>query len=487
MEPSHNGVGGYGGCLVVYIAASRKVVAIDFNTTAPAAASADMFVLENTDSPAGYRVTGQTHIHGGLSVGVPGVVSGLCLALETFGTMPLAEVLEPAVHSARHGFVANAVTRERIAMYMKYWKKRFPETGRALLKGGRLPRSDERIIQHDLSRTLEEVAEGGAPAFYEGEIARKIVECVQSNGGLLTLEDLQNYSARLVVPDQIAYRGYTIHTPPLGAGGLTVLQMLRVIEEHDIVGLSPSARFHVLAEVMKIGWVERLSRFGDSRFVNIDSSRELGDGRISKLSARLKQALPTPQPGKIIAYEPLSCTSHISTADVRGNLVALTQTHGGAFGSMLTVPGTGLLLGHGVGRFDPRPGLPNSIAPGKQPIHNMAPIVLLQQEKPFASYGIPGGRTIPNNQLTISMNLMDLSMTPQQALNAPRIHSEGAEPIQLEERTEEAIGGELERLGHDVEIVTSIGGSGQCIVLSEDPAHQIGATDPRGEGGVSWA
>jgi gamma-glutamyltranspeptidase/glutathione hydrolase len=163
--------------------------------------------------------------------------------------------------------------------------------------------------------------------------------------------------------------------------------------------------------------MERLERFGDPRFTELDPSSELSVLLISELKSRLEDGLKSPQPGKIVAYEPISCTSHISTADLDGNLVALTQTHGGGFGSMVSVPGTGLLLGHGVGRFDPRPELVNSIAPGKSPLHNMSPMIALKEDRPFATYGIPGGRTIPNNQLSLTINLIDLNMTIQQALD----------------------------------------------------------------------
>ena len=168
---------------------------------------------------------------------------------------------------------------------------------------------------------------------------------------------------------------------------------------------------------MKICWMERLERFGAPRFTELDPSSELSVLLISELKSRLEDGLKSPQPGKIVAYEPISCTRHISTADLDGNLVALTQTHGGGFGSKGSVPGTGLLLGHGVGRFDPRPELVNSIAPGKSPLHNMSPMIALKEDRPFATYGIPGGRTIPNNQLSLTINLIDLNMTIQQALD----------------------------------------------------------------------
>ena len=484
VEPSQNGVAGYGGCMVISLAERKEVVAIDYNTTVPAAASDRMFTIEKTDTPAGYRVPGRVNIHGPLSVGVPGVVAGLCLALQQFGSMPLHEILKLAIRSARYGFAPNRANRDGITANAERWLQEFPETARVFLKNGRPPQPGERLTNPALARTLEKVAEGGAPAFYNGPIAKKITDHIQESGGCLALEDFQNYRPKIVRPYEIHYRGYQFYTPPLGAGGLTTLQMLRLIEGYDVGNMALVERMHLFAEAMKIGWPERLSRFGDPEFVGIDVSDELSDQFTTKLKPRLKDGLKSPKPGKIVYHEPISCTSHISTADVHGNMVALTQTHGGGFGSMVTVPGTGLLLGHGVGRFDPRPGLANSIAPGKCPLHNMSPFIALRNDRPFATYGIPGGRTILNNQLSISVNLIDLQMTIQEALDAPRLHSEGAEPIQVEERAGEAVLGDLQKLGHEVEPQEGIGGPGHGIVVSEDPAVQSGGTDPRGEGRV---
>ena len=150
---------------------------------------------------------------------------------------------------------------------------------------------------------------------------------------------------------------------------------------------------------------------------------------------------------------------------------------------MVTVPGTGLLLGHGIGRFDPRPRLANSIAPGKSPLHNMSPIIALRDGLPFATYGIPGGRTIANNQLNLTVNLIDLNMTMQEALDAPRLHSEGAEPIQIEDIDKSTLA-EFQRLGHQTQHSSGIGGPGHGVVVADDPAIQSGRTDPRGQGHV---
>ena len=241
--------------------------------------------------------------------------------------------------------------------------------------------------------------------------------------------------------------------------GLTTLQMLRLVEEFDLAAMSVTERFHLFGEAMKVCWPERLRRFGDPKVVDIDIEMELSDNFTASLREKLKAGLESPQPGEVVYHEPMNCTSHISTADAQGNMVSLTQTHGGGFGSMVTVPGTGLLFGHGVGRFDPRPGLANSVGSRKRPLHNMGPMLATQDGKPFATYGIPGGRTIQNNQLNISVSLMDLQTSMQEALDAPRFHSDGAEPIQIEARAGEKVLSGLRALGHEITASAGIGGS----------------------------
>ncbi len=485
VEPSHNGIAGYGGCMLIYRKKTKDVVAIDYNTAAPAAASEDMFTIENApDVPAGYRVPGRVNVHGPLSIGVPGVVAGLCIALKQYGSLALTDVLRPAINSARYGYAPNRANRGGIAGNAERWKRDFPETARVFLKNGRPPKQGETLTNPELARTLEIIAEGGHTAFYEGKIAETITNHIHELGGILTLNDLKQYRPLITQPYEILYRGYSVHTAPLGAGGLTTLQMLRLVEAYDVAEMSLIERFHLFAEAMKIAWVERLRKYGDPNFVDIDIDEELSDGFTMQLSKKLSAGLKSPQRGEIVYYEPMHCTSHISTADVEGNMVSLTQTHGGGFGSMVTVPGTGLLFGHGVGRFEPRPGYANSIGPGKRPLHNMAPCLATHDGMPFATYGIPGGRTIPNNQLNISVSLMDLEMSAQAALDAPRFHSDGAEPIQVETRAGEDTLVGLRELGHEITASGGIGGPGHVIRLWDGGVCQQGGTDPRGEGKV---
>ena len=236
---------------------------------------------------------------------------------------------------------------------------------------------------------------------------------------------------------------------------------------------------------MKACWRERLTKLGDPDFVSIDQNAELGDDRIQELRGQVKSGLQSPDKGQLIAPEPLGCTSHMCAADAEGNIVSLTQTHGGGFGSWVAVPDAGFILGHGVGRFDPRPGWANSVGPGKQPLHNMCPTLILRDGRPFAAIGTPGGRTIVNNVMRFAVLLIDFGCSISETLAAPRIHCETLEPFLLEKRAGEDVIAQVRELGHEVSEVTGIGGPAHGIIAGKTIGKYDGATDPRGKGKVA--
>ena len=485
---AQNGIGGYGGCLVGYSAEKNQVVAVDYNSRAPRAASADMFPIHYAEDGVGYTVPGQIHIHGALSVGVPGVVGGLTLAQKQFGVLTLPTVMGPAIRIARDGLVINAGTANAIAVRADKFKADFPDTARLLMPNGVPPKAGEKLEFPGLLDTLKQIAENAADAFYRGDIADKIVSCLKQQGGIMAKEDLADYQARVVEPLEISYRGYRLYTPPLCVGGFTTFQMLRVLDGFNLVDMKPGSPelYHLFAEVMKVCWRERLTKLGDPDFVPIDQEAELADEHIEVLRERVNAGLQHPTRGELIAPEPLRCTSHICAADAKGNIVSLTQTHGGNFGSLVAVPDAGFILGHGVGRFDPRPGWANSVGPGKQPLHNMCPTLIMKDDRPFAAIGTPGGRTIVNNVMHFAVLLMDFGCNIGEALAAPRIHCETSEPFQLEKRAGEDVLAGVRELGHELNEASGLGGPAHGIMAGDAPDKYDGATDPRGKGKVAF-
>lgn len=487
VEPGHNGVAGYGGCVVAYIAKLNRVIAIDYNTRAPLAAKENMFSIKYGEDGRSYTVPGRAHVYGSLSLGVPGIVAGLASLLKLYGTLSLSEVLKPAIRAAQDGFPLNTATANNIVGLADKLKAEFPDTAKLLLPNGTPLKPGEILRCPELADTLNQIATEGADAFYKGNVAKQVIEYIKSKGGILSAEDLASYEPVEVEPLRISYRGYEVFTPPLCAGGgLTTFQMLKVLEGFDISSYKPASAelYHLLIETMKACWKERLYKYGDPNFVKVDQGLELSQDTVQRLRATVKAGLQSPKKGEVIAPEPMNCTSHICAADSGKNVVSLTQTHGGSFGSLLSVPKTGLIFGHGVGRFDPRPDWPNSIAPKKQPLHNMSPLIVLKAGQPIAAIGTPGGRTIVNNNMYFFINLFDLKLSPLESLKAPRSHVESIEPLQLERMADESIFEGLKQKGHEVTKVDRIGGPAHTIVMDE-PGKFVGATDPRGEGKVS--
>ncbi len=488
VEPAHNGVAGYGGGMVGFRGgqAGGEVVCVDFNAEAPGAARPDMFpVTEGTDGT--FTVPGAVHKTGALSVAVPGIVAGLERIHREWGSLPLAAVLAPAVRAARDGWVANRLTCRNLRENWEAIRGGFPETARLVAPTGSPPEAGQRLTNPELAETLEELAAVGLRDFYEGELAVRLVESVRRQGGVLELEDMAAYQARRVAPTEMDYRGRRLHTPPAGCGGFTSLQVLAVLDGFDLVGMTPvDVEFlHLYLETLKVCWSRRLAIAGDPAFTPFDEAGELAPELVADLRARVARGRERPEPGQRFAPEPFHCTSHLCVADVHGNVLSLTQTHGGAFGSYVSVPGTGLILGHGMARFDPRPGRPNSIAPRKRPLHNMAPFLVTRGGSAMAAYGTPGGRTIVNNQAFFTLGLFAFGLELGDALACPRLHCEEAEPASLEESAGAELLDALRARGHGVNAVERNGGPASGIMIEERRRMQ-GAVDPRGDGTVAW-
>jgi gamma-glutamyltranspeptidase/glutathione hydrolase len=487
VEPAHNGVAGYGGAAVGYHVGEQRVVCVDYNTEAPRAAHPSMFeVVPGVDGM--YLVRDGRHKEGPKAVGIPGVVAGLEEIHRSWGTLSLEQVIAPAIRAATEGWPCNFMTARNLAENEDALRERHPETARLLMPDGKMPERGDRMMNPELGEVLRILSTAGLRDFYEGSVAATIAAYFQAEGGILTAEDLAGYRARHVPTTSGDFQGRTLHTPPVGCGGVTSIQMLQVLEP-DLATVRPGEAefYHLFAEVMKVCWRRRLLELGDAAFTGVPEATHLDPTLIRELRADAAAGRKDPQRGDRIAPEPFSCTSQLCAADAAGNIVSLTQTHGGSFGSFVTVPGTGLTFGHGMARFDPRPGLPNSIAPGKRPLHNMAPMIALEGERPVAAFGTPGGRTIVNNQAYFALQLFGYQTDIAETLARPRLHCEELEPLKLEEAADDELFAALRTLGHQVEAVERNGGSAQGIVVGDSPTELDGATDPRGDGSVAFA
>jgi gamma-glutamyltranspeptidase/glutathione hydrolase len=305
------------------------------------------------------------------------------------------------------------------------------------------------------------------------------------------MADFASYSPVESDPIALECGGYELHTPPLPSGGVTSLQIVRAMHEAD-PPLPPLGKggqwggqadyYHLLIEISKLAWLDRIHECGDPAFIDDPTWRLLGSAHTIDLIASAGLAEPSGAP--VGAPGPAGCTVHTVAADAGGNFVSLTATQGGRFGSRVVIDGLGLIVGHGMSRFDPVPGRPNSIAPGKRVLHNMSPMILTRGGEIAGAFGLPGGRKIVNVAAQMALSFVEFGLTPSQAVNAPRIHTEGREPVTVTGLSPEVIESLTSR-GHRIESIQGrIGGPACAIMLDRETGCLLAASE-RGPGCVA--
>ena len=444
-ELSACGIAGYGGHMVVAMADGR-VTAIDYNSVAPAAMRHDTF------TPDANGAVPDAHDNGWLSAGVPGTIAGMQLALEKYGTRTFTEALEPAIKAARDGFEIP----ETLAGYLVRSQEIFtkdPASRRLLFPGGEPLAAGVLFRNPELADVLEALAEANSvEPFYRGEIGEKIAQAFQDNGGILTASDMAEYAASEVEPVHLEWRGYDIYTAPLTAGGATSLEAVNILKALGWENLtSEDEQNHARLEALRIAWRDRLTLFGDPAKVDVPLGRLMSDSYAERMAERVRQSIVSREPQQIAARtREQNGTVHISCVDAAGNMVAMTLTHGVNFGARVTVDGLGLILGHGMSRFDPNPGHPNSPGSRKKPLHNMCPTIVTRDGKPVLAIGGRGGRRIPSAIVDVLVNYVGLDRPMEESINAPRMVTQGGLTVQCDDKWTEEGKEYLAKVGYEV-------------------------------------
>ena len=434
VHPAAGNVGGGG--FLVYHGVDGETTAFNFREKAPAAAHANMFLDEdgNLDENKHHREL--------TSSGVPGTVAGLALAHERLGSLPWADLVEPAVRLAEGGFpfTRNLTGFQERIKQMASENPIYKSTTRAFLKNGtELHKAGEPLIQKDLANTLKRIRDHGRDGFYKGETARLMAEFMAEWGGLITEEDMASYVAHEQKPIHGTYRGYDIYSmSPPSSGGIALVTMLNILEEYDlqVMGHNSALYLHVLTEAMRRAFADRAEYVGDPRFnpdmpvdwlISKDHAADLRSTiDLEKASESDENAFNGLQP-----YESEE-TTHFSVVDAAGNTVSLTYTLEFGYGNSIVVEGAGFLLNNEMGDFNPMPGVtdrdghigtkPNLVQPGKNMISSMTPAIVAKDGRPVMAIGSPGGRTIINTSVQVILNVIDPDMNIAQAIEAPRIH-----------------------------------------------------------------
>ncbi|MGB5297263.1 MAG: gamma-glutamyltransferase [Thiogranum sp.] len=487
VEPYSSGIGG-GGFWLLHRASDGKQIMIDGRERAPLAAQRDLYLDEQGD------VVPRLSMDGALAAAVPGEPAALVHLAEKYGRLPLAKSLAPAIQLAETGFEVDAHYR-RMAAFRQPVMQRHASSARIFLRAGEVPGAGSVIRQADLAQTLRTLASKGRDGFYAGEVADRLVTGVRAEGGIWTLEDLQQYTVVEREPVTFQYRDLRIvSAAPPSSGGVALATMLHILEADDLARLDETDRTHVITEAMRRAYRDRAQYLGDPDFVAVPIQRLLHPWYAAGLRASIRADRATPSaslPGGVDSVEGAD-TSHFSILDREGNRVAATLSINYPFGSGYVVPGTGVLLNDEMDDFSAKPGVPNAyglvgaeanaIEPGKRPLSSMSP-TFVESDAGVAVLGTPGGSRIITMVLLAILDL-DEGHKPQSWVSLPRFHHQFLpdmiqyEPGAFSQPVLEA----LEAKGHNLKTLDNGYGNMQAVYWDYDNHRVEAASDPRGVG-----
>ena len=466
VEPMMVGLIGGTTCHIRLADGSHTV--IDGMSAVPAAGHPTMFKPIPGMPPEVYEVEGRENLVGPKSVAVPGSLRAWCLALSRYGTLPLADVMQPAIRYASRGFTVTPYLSDCIAGAAADLAQD-PFAGDRFLPDGVPLKPGERLVQPHYAEALELIAHQGESALHGGPLGDLVHECMARSGAYLTRDDLAAYRPIERAPIRARYRGWEIvGPPPPAASGVHIAQMLNILEGYDVaaLGFGTVDGIHLLAEVLKIAFADRAEASGDPDFVHVPVERLVSKEYAKERRAGLSLARAQRWTGALAAAEG-SDTTHLTVADGKGNVVTTTQTINSLFGACFIIPGTGMIPNNYMSNFDPRPGNALSIAPGKRVTTSMSPVMALSDGRVAYALGLPGGRKIFPAALQALLNLIDHGMSLQEAVEAPRVWTEGP-VLEVEHGIPPAVREGLENRGHKVQVMPTVAGGMNAIHFHDD-------------------
>jgi gamma-glutamyltranspeptidase/glutathione hydrolase len=487
VEPNATSMGG-GGFAILYVAKENKAYVVDFRECAPAKATPSFFKL--TDKGA---INEQDLLVGWSAVGVPGELRGMEMINQKFGTMKWADLIAPAIKQAEEGITVSQtlynIEKDEVEHLSKapskasFFEKTFYKDGLPVEKG-------QKVVNKDYAESLKKVAKGGADVLYKGEIADAIVKSAARDGkGWITKEDLANYKAILREPLQTTYRGYTIDVlPPPSSGGLTVAEMLNIMEGYDIAKMKAGSAdyIHTFIETQKLAFADRNKYMADPAFTKVPTVGLLNKKYAETLRAKIDPKKATSEKAKYsdpIPFERPSTTS-FSVIDKDGNMITITQTINDFFGAGVVPDGTGIMMNNEMDDFSTDLKSVNCVAPGKRPLSSMSPVIVSKDGKPFMTVGTPGGPRIISAITNILVNVIDFGMDIQPAINAARFHNPNGKDSDIEKGFPETVMKALTDMGHTFKVRNAndlFFGGVQGILYGKDGKLHGGA-DPRRDG-----
>lgn len=487
VEPMMVGILG-GGFANLRLPDGRQTI-LEGQGSCPLAVGPDTFTPDPDAAPGMLDAVGRRNSVGRAAVAVPGNLMAWCQMLARQGRLSLADVVEPAIRHASRGFAATAYLADCVGDCAADLALD-PEIARVFMPGGVALQAGARVVNPAYADTLRLVVQQGPGALYRGALGTALADDMQQHGAYLTLADLQRYRTHDMAVLRARYRGFEITGPPPPcAGPLHIGQMLQILEGFDVAasGFGSADAVHRLAEVLKIAFADRAACTADPDFVPVPVDRLLSAdyaagrrARIDPARAQAWQAGVVSGAGDQGRGNESANTTHLTVADSDGHIVSATQTINSLFGARYMVPGTGMIPNNYLYVFNPRPGLANSLAPGKRVTSSMAPLIVFKDGQPRFALGLPGGLRIFPSALQAVINLIDHGMDLQSAVEAPRVWTQGF-GLELEPRFSDAVADALRARGHAIERVPNVGG-GMGAIRFHDNGDLEGASCWRADG-----
>ena len=490
-EPAMNGIGG-DLFAIVYDAKTKKIYGLNASGRSPYSLTLEEFNKQKLNAIPSY---------GPLAVSVPGCVDGWFELHKKFGTIPMAQLLTPAIGYARNGFPIHnepafnlkgleyrLITNPSINFDATNTRQLYLNSGKALAEG-------DVFKNPQLAMTLEKIAKGGRDAFYKGDIAKTIESFMKKVGGFLTYKDFADHSSEWVEPESTIYRGFKVWELPPNGQGITVLQMLNILENFDFsnIPFGSAQHLHLLTEATKLAYEDRAKFYADPAFVKIPVKELISKSYAKERSKLVKPGISSPDFMSGDSLLKNGETTYLTIADQFGNMVSLIQSNYSAFGSRLVPDGLGFVLQNRGSSFNLRPGENNTYAPHKRPFHTIIPAFVTKGDQPYMSFGVMGGSFQPQGHVQVLMNIIDFGMNIQEAGDAPRIYVEGTSQPDGTKKSTEVIFLEagfphqtildLMNMGH-LDLRHGQGGMGGYQGIRFDPVNKVyyGASDARKDG-----
>lgn len=466
VEPMMVGLIGGGMAHIRLADGSHRIV--DGQSTVPLAVQGDTFRSKPGSAHDVFDTVDDENLTGPKAVATPGSLKAWSETLRRFGTMSLADVMQPAIKHASRGFAVTPYLHECITDAAREMLKDKPIAARYLPDGKPLP-VGTRLVQADYAETLTQIARDGEAALYGGPLGDILADYMKAKGGFISRDDLRAYRSVERAPIKGTYRGFEIlGPPPPAASGVHIVQMLNILEDYDIasMGFGTPGTIHLLAEVLKIAFADRAAATADPDFVQVPverlTSKAYADERRAMIDVKRAKAWSAGVRQLEGAH-----TTHMTVADGFGNVVATTQTINNLFGAKILIPGLGMVPNNYLNLFDPRPGHALSLQPGKRVTTSMSPMMALRNGKLVYALGLPGGKRIFPSAMQALVNLIDHGMNLQEAVEAPRVWTEG-NALELEQAVPENVCDALRSMGHDLLRVATVAGGMNAIQFHDD-------------------